>query len=177
MFDKSKYVCVQDYENHSREFMSAPAFQFVKGEGRLQDQDQHDFTLLQLKLRGLANLKTFVDPLATRLLGLNLASPICFGSFPHQGLAHKDAELASSKAAESLNQLFALSSLSTASLEEVAAHSPNAKILFELDMRLPRAVRDDLIRRILKHPQFVGIVINAQYVSSRITENEWKNDF
>lgn len=132
---------------------------------------------MQLKLRGLANLKYFTDPISTKLLGLNVASPICFGSFPHQGLAHKDAELASSKAAESLNMVYTLSSLSNASLEEVAAHCPNGKMLFDLDMRLPKDVRADLVNRVTHIPQFVGIVINAQYQSDRITENEWKNDF
>merc|ERR1711908_248046 len=35
----------------------------------------------------------------------------------------------------------------------------------------------DLVKRVAAHDCFVGIVINAQFISNRITENEWKNDF
>lgn len=41
-----------------------------------------------LKLRGLANLKHFTDPISCKILGHSYASPICVGSFPHQGMAH-----------------------------------------------------------------------------------------
>lgn len=34
-----------------------------------------------------------------------------------------------------------------------------------------------MVKRIAKHPQFKGIVMNAAYQSERVTENEWKNDF
>ena len=49
--------------------------------------------------------------------------------------------------------------------------------IFELDARLPQEVKQDLISRVSKHDCFIAIVINAQYISNRITENEWKNDF
>lgn len=48
---------------------------------------------------------------------------------------------------------------------------------FELDARLPEAVRKDLVDRVAAHPCFKGIIINAQYLTGRVTENEWKNDF
>jgi hypothetical protein len=34
-----------------------------------------------------------------------------------------------------------------------------------------------LVSRVSKHDCFIAIVINAQYISNRVTENEWKNDF
>lgn len=91
-------------------------------------------------------------------------------------MLHKEAELGSAKAAGRLNQLYCLSSLSTCSIEEVAAVS-EGPMLFELDLRLPKSIRDDLIRRVNAHEQFKGIVINAQYSSDRISEEEWKHDF
>ena len=36
-----------------------------------------------LKLRGLANLKHFTDPISCKILGNQFASPICVGGFPH----------------------------------------------------------------------------------------------
>jgi isopentenyl diphosphate isomerase/L-lactate dehydrogenase-like FMN-dependent dehydrogenase len=71
-----------------------------------------------------------------------------------------------------------LSSESTASIEDVVAATKGQGLkYFELDARLPEAVRKDLIDRVAAHPCFKGIIINAQYLSARVTENEWKNDF
>jgi isopentenyl diphosphate isomerase/L-lactate dehydrogenase-like FMN-dependent dehydrogenase len=110
------------------------------------------------------------------MLGFQFSSPIAFGPFPHQGLAHKDQELESARAAEKLGMLYTLSCFSNSSIEEVAEAS-KAQMLFELDLRLPSQVIDDLLKRISWFPQFIGVVINAQYSSDRLTENEWKNDF
>jgi len=71
-----------------------------------------------------------------------------------------------------------LSSSSTFSIEDVvAATGGKGDKLFEVDTRLPMAVIQDLARRVAAHPCFKGLVINAQYLSGRVTENEWKNDF
>ena len=49
--------------------------------------------------------------------------------------------------------------------------------MFCLDMRLPVAVRDDLVRRVNALPQFAHLVLDSGAQSLRVTENEWKNDF
>lgn len=49
--------------------------------------------------------------------------------------------------------------------------------MLEVDARLPEPVILDLVKRASKHSSFVGIVINAQFISNRVSENEWKNDF
>lgn len=49
--------------------------------------------------------------------------------------------------------------------------------MLEIDLRLPDPVIFDLVKRASQHDCFVGIVVNAQFISNRITENEWKNDF
>jgi len=93
-------------------------------------------------------------------------------------MVHKDGELASAVAAAELNQLFVLSSESTFSIEEVvAATKGKGPKMFEIDVRLPDPAILDLIKRVAAHDCFVGIVINAQFISNRTTENEWKNDF
>lgn len=38
-------------------------------------------------------------------------------------------------------------------------------------------MRRDLVERACKFSDFKGIIIDAQYYSNRVTENEWKNDF
>ena len=141
-------------------------------------QDSDEFFKIQLKLRGLANLKNFVDPLGQNILGSRYTSPIGFGAFAHQGIVHKDAEKASALAAAELNQLYVLSAASTCSIEEVVqATNGKGNKLFEIDARLPMPVIQDLAKRVAAHPCFKGLVVNAQYLSGRVTENEWKNDF
>jgi len=49
--------------------------------------------------------------------------------------------------------------------------------MLSIDARLPEDVRKDLIQRAAKFSDFKGIVLDAQYYSNRVTENEWKNDF
>ena len=93
-------------------------------------------------------------------------------------MVHKDGELASAQAAAELNQLFVLSSESTFSIEEVVkATKGQGPKLLEIDVRLPDAVIADLVGRASKHDCFKGFIVNAQFISNRITENEWKNDF
>lgn len=114
-------------------------FTFINGEEHLQDCDE--FNKIQLKLRGLGNLKNFKDPLSTVILGQKFSSPIGFGAAPHQGMVHKEAEKASAKAAADLNQLYVLSSASTYSIEEVVkATEGKGSKYFELDTRLPQPV-------------------------------------
>lgn len=67
----------------------------------------------------MANLGKFTDPISHVIGGSKFSSPIVFGAFPHQGMVHKDAEKASALAAAQLNQLYVLSSESTASIEDV----------------------------------------------------------
>lgn len=50
-------------------------------------------------------------------------------------------------------------------------------MMLEIDMRLPKMVVADLVARISNHECFIGVVLDAQYHSDRVTENEWKNDF
>jgi L-lactate dehydrogenase (cytochrome) len=156
--------------------LSPLMFTFINGEEWTRDCDE--FNKIQLKLRGLGNLKNFKDPLGTVILGERFNSPVGFGAFPHQGMVHKDAEKASAQAAADINQVYVLSSASTCSIEEVVeATKGKGSKFFELDTRLPGAVIQDLVRRVCVHPCFKGIVINAQYLSERVSENEWKNDF
>jgi L-lactate dehydrogenase (cytochrome) len=115
--------------------LSPPMFTHING---LQgSSDCEEFNKIQLKLRGLGNLKNFVDPLGTIILGERFNSPIGFGAFPHQGMVHSDAEKASALAAADINQVYVLSSASTCSIEDVVeATKGKGTKYFELDTRL-----------------------------------------
>lgn len=73
--------------------LSNPMYEFVNGSSEVQDSDE--FFNIKLKLRGMANLKFFTDPLSCSILGHQVSSPIGVGPMPHQAMFHKDGELAS----------------------------------------------------------------------------------
>ena len=53
---------VKDYEDFGKKMLSPPMFTFINGEDYLQDST--DFNSVQLKLRGMANLGKFTDPIS-----------------------------------------------------------------------------------------------------------------
>ena len=143
-----KVSCTADYEKYAKKMLSPPMFEFINGPPNCRDSDE--YLSIQLKLRGLANLKNFHDPLRANVLGNWLKSPMMVGAFPHQGMVHKDGEMASAKAAAELGQMFCLSASSTHSMEDVAKASMGGPKLLMIDARLPEAVRRDLIQRACK---------------------------
>lgn len=103
-----KPACSADFEKFAKKMLSPPMFNFITGSSKVQDSDE--FFKIQLKLRGMANLKYFIDPISCQILGTKVQSPIMFAPFPHQGMMHKDGEKAAAQAAAEMNQLFVLSS-------------------------------------------------------------------
>ena len=95
-----KVSCTKDYENYAKKMLSPQMFYFINGPPCCQDSEE--YLAIQLKLRGMANLKYFTDPIKTSVLGLSLKSPLIVGAFPHQGMVNKEGELASAKAAAEL---------------------------------------------------------------------------
>lgn len=93
-------------------------------------------------------------------------------------MVHKDGEKESALAATELEMLYTMPCTSSYSLEEVdkVTNGLGPK-LFEIDIRLRHEIRNDLVKRVCQSKSFIGVVINAQYLSGRVTENEWKNDF
>ena len=62
-----KFACTQDYEKYAQTMLAPPMFEFINGKASLQDNNE--YFKIQLKLRGMANLKYFTDPISTTLLG------------------------------------------------------------------------------------------------------------
>ena len=145
---QTKFACLKDFEEHCQRYMAPPTFQHIKGP---ENTDSNDYRSIQVKLRGLANMALYTDPLSTTILGQKVSSPIGFGAFPNQSLSHVSGEKASAAAASSMGQFYVLSSFSSFCLEEIAMTS-TGPMMFELDMRLPERVRNELISRVLRFP-------------------------
>lgn len=72
-----------------------------------------------------------IDP-STTLLGTPAAIPIAIAPMAVHGLAHPDGEVASARAAAAAGVPFTLSTMSSRSIEEVAAAAPDAVLWFQL---------------------------------------------
>ena len=170
-------ACLNDYEANAKHMMSMPMFREINGDPAVNDTNQ-DFNVIKMKLRGLANLKYFRNPLHCTVLGMQVGAPIGLAAFPHQCLAHPDGELASARAAAEKEQFYCLSSLSNFSIEQVAEATGGRGFMFiEVDPRLPKEVRVDLVKRAGALKCFKGVIVNGGYQSSRVSEMEWKYDF
>lgn len=84
----------------------------------------------------------------TRLLleGVELAHPLLLAPVAHQRLAHADAEIASARAAAATDSCLVASTLSSCTLEEIAAASGPAR-WFQLYLQPERAHTLDLLAR------------------------------
>src|SRR5258708_1262371 len=70
--------------------------------------------------------------LSVELLGSRLPAPVILGPIGVQGIIHSEAEVAAARAAASLGLPFALSTVSSRSIEEVANSAGNATRWFHL---------------------------------------------
>lgn len=67
-----------------------------------------------------------------RLLGCDLKWPLGIAPTAMQKMAHPDGEIGNAKAAGAMGSIFILSTLSTTSIEDVAAGAPDTHKWFQL---------------------------------------------
>ena len=85
--------------------------------------------------------------LSTTVLGEAVSMPILVAPMAFQGLAHPEGEVATARAAASARTVMVLSTLSNASIEEVAA-ATNGPLWFQLYAYRDRAATRDLVQRV-----------------------------
>ena len=85
--------------------------------------------------------------LTTTILGQSLAIPIAIAPMAFQCLAHPEGELATAEAAANSGVVMVLSTMSTKSLEAVAAQKNNTPQWFQLYIHRDRALTQALVQR------------------------------
>jgi 4-hydroxymandelate oxidase len=84
---------------------------------------------------------------ATTLLGQASSMPVAIAPMAYHGLAHPDAELATARAAADAGVPFILSTMSTRSIEDIAAAVPNATRWFQLYVQVDPSRSRSLVER------------------------------
>jgi 4-hydroxymandelate oxidase len=155
-------ISLDDFEQLAAEVMTPASFGYVVGgagdEVTLRE-NRAAFRRWRLRPRVLVDVAT-VDP-ATTLLGTPVAMPIGLAPTARQRLAHPDGERAVARAASAAGVLQVVSTMSSDSLEAVAAASSGPR-WFQLYVHKDRSVTQGLVERAAA-AGYEAIVLTADF--------------
>ncbi len=142
-----KPLRLDEYEDLARRHLTADVFDYYAGgacdELTLRD-NREAFERLRLVGRLLRDVS--VRSLATTVLGTEISMPVMIAPVALQRLAFDDGELATARAAAKAATLMILSTLSSVSIEDVAA-STRAPLWFQLYIYKDKGLTRELVRR------------------------------
>jgi isopentenyl diphosphate isomerase/L-lactate dehydrogenase-like FMN-dependent dehydrogenase len=148
--DPQRIVRLDDYEPIARAAMAADAFDYVAG-GSWDELTLADNVAAWRRYRFRPRVLIDVGSVSTAasFLGGSVAAPMPVATAPMavHGLAHADAEAATARGAAAAGVPFTLSTMSTCSIEEVAAAAPDATRWFQLYTQADPAESKRLVQR------------------------------
>ena len=131
--DLDRIVSLADFEPVARAAIEPSAFDYIAG-GAWDEQSLGEaeaaWRRRRLRPRVLVGVSR-VDP-ATTMAGCPTPMPIAIAPMAAHALAHPEAEIATARAAAAAGVPFTLSTMSSASIEEVAAAAPDGTRWFQL---------------------------------------------
>ena len=138
---------VKDFRRLAKKRLPSPIFHYIDGAAddeityrrNTEAFDQCD--LVPNVLTGIDNID-----MSTTVMGQKLDMPLYFAPTALQRLFHHDGEIAVAKAAEKFGTMFGVSSLGTASIEEISSLVSTPK-LFQLYVHKDKGLNKDLIDR------------------------------
>ncbi|HEV8420923.1 MAG TPA: alpha-hydroxy acid oxidase [Actinomycetota bacterium] len=144
--DLGAYLTVDEFEEAARGRLPRMVFDYFAGgagEEWTLAENRRAFERWVLRPRVLVDVSD-ID-LRTSVLGQEVAFPILLAPTALQRMAHRYGELATARAAASVGALMVLSTVSTASLEEVAG--AGARLWFQLYVLKDRDLTAELVKR------------------------------
>lgn len=141
-------VCVDDYEKAAHSALPRNALDYYRSGADeeftlgLNKDALRRFRIRPRMLRDVTRRDT-----RTEALGSPVSVPFGVSPTAMQRMAHPDGELANVRAVSKAGGVFILSTLSTSSIEEVAAAAPDCTRWFQLYIYKDRTVTEQLVRR------------------------------
>ncbi|MFP5343985.1 MAG: alpha-hydroxy acid oxidase [Candidatus Limnocylindria bacterium] len=129
----ARIVAVREFEPLGRERMAPGAADYVAGgawDERTLAANEAAWTRYRLRPRVLRDVGAVTS--ATTLLGGPAALPLAIAPMATHGLAHPEAEAATARAAAAAGVPFAVSTMATCSIEDVAGAAPTGTHWFQL---------------------------------------------
>ncbi|XP_055709440.1 uncharacterized protein LOC129805505 [Phlebotomus papatasi] len=139
---------LDEYEEKARENLSKNALNYYRngtGKGLSLQWNRSCYDRIRIHPHCLRDVSE--RSAKCQLLGIDMAMPVGVSPTAMQKVVHPEGEIASAKAAEEMGVIFTLSCLSTTSLEQVAAATPNSPKWFQLYIYIDRNLTRNLIRR------------------------------
>ena len=144
----ARVVSLADFEPLARLVMDPAAFDYVAG-GAWDEltlvENEASWRRRRLRPRVLVDVSR-VDP-STTMLGQPTSLPLAIAPMAAEGLAHPDAEVAVARAAADAGVPFILSTMSSRSMEEVAAAAPDGVRWFQLYTQVDPGRSRELVHR------------------------------
>ena len=138
---------VKDFRKLAKKRLPSPIFHYIDGAAddevtyRRNTEAYEECDLVPNVLAGVKDID-----MSTTVMGQKLDMPLYFAPTALQRLFHHDGEIAVGKAAEKFGTMFGISSLGTASIEEVSKLISTPK-LFQLYVHNDKGLNKDLIDR------------------------------
>jgi L-lactate dehydrogenase (cytochrome) len=124
---------IEDLRRRARARLPRMVFDFIDGGADGEETLRaNEAALARLKLRPRALVDVSVRDTSTSVLGDHYATPILIAPTGMSAIAAKGGDLAGARAAERVGAGFALSTMSSHSIEEVAAAAPETPLWFQL---------------------------------------------
>jgi 4-hydroxymandelate oxidase len=141
-------VRLADFEEPARERLHPAAWSYYAG-GSWDEHTLHDSVAswgrYRLRPRVLVDVEQ-ID-LRTTLLGREVAMPLGLAPAALHGMADREGECATARAAARAEVLQVVSTVASRSIEEVAAAAPDAPRWFQLYVQRDRSLSRDLVQR------------------------------
>ena len=148
MSDADQLLNVQDYERAAEERLDPAAFGYIAGGANDEWTMRENLAAFErwvLRPRMLVDVSGVTT--ATTVLGTETSLPVLVAPTAFQRMAHPEGELAMARGAAAAGAVNCLSTVATATIEEVAAAAPDGARWFQLYWSKNRdAVRDVLER-------------------------------
>ena len=145
-------VCVADYEQLAEARLDSGAFgYYAGGAGDEQALAGNVAAWSRLRLRPRVLVDVTEVSTATTVLGAPVSMPLLVAPTAIQRLAHPEGEPGMARAAAAAGTVMCLSTLATASLEEVAAAAPEGRRWFQLYVFRDRGVTRSFVDQAVEH--------------------------
>ena len=148
MTDASRPITVADHEPLARERTDPAAWDYqAGGAGDEISLAENRASWDRIRLRPRVMVNVAERDLSTTAFGVDLAHPIVVAPTADHSLAHPDAERASARGTAAGGGLFTLSTISSVSMEDIAAAAPGAPRWFQLYAPADRGECGSLVER------------------------------
>ena len=168
-------VCLNDLENHATRVLPKMVLDYYRSGANEEvslAENKEAFLRYQIYPRMLQNVKT--PSLSTSIQGQQISMPICLAPTAMHCMAHPDGEKATARAAASVGTCMCLSTLSTVSLEDVAATGPGLR-WFQLYVYSDRQATLDLVRRAESSGyQAIALTVDTPILGNRYADERNK---